>query len=151
MRGRRFPDRQNRALDIVRQWRAYPAVDGVPTIKALAAEACYSPGHLRDVFRSHLGESIGLVMRRRRLDAAAAQLVLSSASVTASAMSAGYRSPEAFTRAFKSRFGVTPSSVPAKYPADGQLARAMKLGLALAKLFCVHDTTYPQSKSATDD
>ena len=72
--------------------------------------------------------------RRRRLDAAAAALSLRSTDVYNVALNAGYHSPEAFARAFKSRFGIPPSMF-ARHPPSKQphLALAIGLGLVIAR------------------
>jgi len=78
-------------------------------LEELASVACFSPYHFHRVFRGMVGESVKEHLRRLRLERAASQLKLSSASVIDIALGAGYDSHEAFTRSFKSAFGIAPS------------------------------------------
>ena len=107
-------------------------------LNALAAAACYSPSHFRDLFRLHKGESIGRWLRRRQLDRAASAILKKSEPLLAIAHCANYQSNEAFTRAFSKRFGLLPSTI-AKVGAtaipDKALGRVVKLGLAISNHF----------------
>ena len=75
----------------------------------LAAVAGFSRHHFHRVFRGMVGESVMGFVRRLRLERAAMRLKFGEESVTRVAFDAGYGSHEAFTRAFRSRFGVAPS------------------------------------------
>ncbi len=75
----------------------------------LAEVACFSPYHFHRVFRGMVGEPVAEYVRRLRLDWSANRLKHSERSVTDLAFQAGYDSLEAFTRAFRQRFGVAPS------------------------------------------
>ena len=77
--------------------------------KELAALACFSLHHFHRVFRGMTGESVMGFVRRLRLERAAQRLRFGPDSVTDVALSTGYASHEAFTRAFRARFGATPS------------------------------------------
>ena len=77
-------------------------------LEQLAAVACFSPYHFHRVFKGMVGESVKEYVRRLRLERAASQLKLGSASVTDIALDAGYDSHEAFTRSFKIAFGTAP-------------------------------------------
>jgi AraC family transcriptional regulator len=77
-------------------------------LEDLAAIACLSPYHFHRVFKGMIGESLMSHVRRLRLERAATELKLSAQSVTQIAFHAGYDTHEAFTRAFKSNFGVAP-------------------------------------------
>jgi AraC family transcriptional regulator len=76
----------------------------------LARYAGFSPHHFHRVFRGMVGESVMGYVRRLRLERAALRLKHGEASVSAVAIDAGYGSHEAFTRAFRDRFGVVPSA-----------------------------------------
>lgn len=78
---------------------------------APAGEACLSPYHFHRLFRAVTGLSPGLYIRKRRLTSAAELLLDGKKSVIEIALDAGYESQEAFTRAFKSMFGITPGSM----------------------------------------
>jgi AraC family transcriptional regulator len=77
--------------------------------RELARRAGFSPHHFHRVFRGMLGESVMGYVRRLRLERAALRLKHANEPVSAVALDAGYGSHEAFTRAFRERFGVTPS------------------------------------------
>jgi AraC family transcriptional regulator len=76
----------------------------------LAEVACLSLHHFHRVFRGVTGESVAEHVRRLRLERAARRLRLNGTSVTQAALDAGYGSPEAFSRAFAARFGMSPSA-----------------------------------------
>lgn len=67
--------------------------------------------HLSRVFGLVTGHSISGYIRGRRLSDAALALVGGSSSILEVALGAGYGSHEAFTRAFRDQFGVTPDAV----------------------------------------
>lgn len=79
------------------------------SLDALARIAHFSPYHFHRVFRAFAGESVAEYVRRLRLERAVMMLRGSERSVLEVALDAGYGTHEAFTRAFKERFGVTPS------------------------------------------
>lgn len=83
-------------------------LDDALSLGDLAAVACFSPYHFHRVFRGMVGESVKEHVRRLRLERAANQLKLGTRPVTQIALDAGYETHEAFTRAFKSAFGVPP-------------------------------------------
>lgn len=80
----------------------------------LAQYAALSVHHFHRVFRGMVGESVLEHVRRLRLERAARQLRQSQhtqtdGSILEIALSAGYNSHEAFTRAFQQHFGISPS------------------------------------------
>jgi AraC family transcriptional regulator len=80
-------------------------------LETLAAVANFSPFHFHRLFSAWMGETLGDYLRRRRLELGAQRLVSQPAvPVLHVALSVGFGSTEAFARAFKTRFGVTPSS-----------------------------------------
>jgi AraC family transcriptional regulator len=79
-------------------------------LEDLAAIACFSPYHFHRVFRGMVGESVKEHVRRLRLERAARRLLASDSTVLALALDAGYETPESFTRAFESLFGLAPSA-----------------------------------------
>lgn len=83
--------------------------DDVPSLEELAKIACFSPFHFHRLFKTLVGESVAAYVRRLALQKAAQQVSYSAESITSIALDAGYESPEAFTRAFRSAFGVSPS------------------------------------------
>ena len=76
---------------------------------ALAREACLSPFHFHRVFSAIVGEGPAEYARRLRLERAAHELTVSGDAVHAIARRAGYARHESFTRAFRARYGATPS------------------------------------------
>lgn len=78
------------------------------SLEALARRSGWSPYHLHRRFHAAVGEPPQQYVRRLRLERAAVWLKLSTTSVTAIALGAGYASHEGFTRAFRARFGVSP-------------------------------------------
>jgi len=82
--------------------------DALP-LEDLAAIAHFSPFHFHRVFTGMVGESVMQYVRRLRLERAAMRLKHGERPVTSIAFEAGYETHEAFTRAFRSAFGRSPS------------------------------------------
>jgi len=78
-------------------------------LEDLARHIGLSPAYLQRLFVTHVGESPAQYARRLRLERAAWLLRRPGATVTEVALESGWGAPEAFTRAFRSRFGVSPS------------------------------------------
>ncbi|MBB4121710.1 AraC family transcriptional regulator [Martelella radicis] len=76
----------------------------------LAEIACLSPWHWHRIYRGVHGETIAATVRRLRLHRAAGELVNSDAPVEAIARRAGSSGVPAFTRLFKTTYGITPAS-----------------------------------------
>jgi len=87
--------------------------EGVP-LGALAAHAGMSPFHLHRLFSAVAGETPKQYTLRLRVSRGAAMLVAGDASVLEIALSCGFESHEAFTRAFRRRFGLTPRAYRAR-------------------------------------
>ncbi len=80
-------------------------------LEAVAKVANFSPFHFHRVFAAWMGETPGDYLRGRRLDRAADRLATErNVSVLAVALAVGFGSGEAFARAFKVRFGCTPTA-----------------------------------------
>jgi AraC family transcriptional regulator len=76
----------------------------------LAEVAHFSPFHFHRLFSAWMGETLGDYLRRRRVEIAATRLVAQPrVSVLQLALSVGFGSAEAFARAFKKRFGCSPT------------------------------------------
>jgi len=85
-------------------------LDETLDLATLAEIAHFSPYHFHRLFSAWMGERLGDYLRRRRLEAAAQRLIIQSQrSVLDIALSVGFGSAEAFSRAFKLHFNVTPS------------------------------------------
>lgn len=80
-------------------------------LETLAVVANFSAFHFHRLFSAWMGETLGEYVRRRRLEVAAQRMAAQPRlPVLQVALGVGFGSSEAFTRAFKSRFGVTPSA-----------------------------------------
>ena len=80
-------------------------------LAALAEVAHFSPFHFHRLFVAWMGETLGDYIRRRRVEVGAMRLLAQpKLSVLEAALSVGFGSGEAFARAFKIRFGVSPSA-----------------------------------------
>jgi len=77
----------------------------------LAAIACLSPFHYQRVFKEVVGESPKQFVKRLRLEEAAHRIVLNpETSILEVALSVGFQSLEAFSRAFKDYYSVSPDN-----------------------------------------
>jgi AraC family transcriptional regulator len=80
------------------------------SLRALAAQAGLSPFHLHRVFSTAAGETPKQYALRLRLGRASVMLLIGNDSVLHVALSCGFQSHEAFCRAFRRRFRMTPSA-----------------------------------------
>lgn len=76
----------------------------------VAGTVPYSYYHFHRYFSAVMGESIGSYIRSRRLTQAAWELVHTEKRVLDIGLSFYFESAESFTRAFKSRYGITPTA-----------------------------------------
>lgn len=81
------------------------------SLEQVARASCVSPYHLTRTFAEVFGTSLMRYVRLRRLSEAAKQLSDGASDILSLALDYGYGSHEAFSRAFKKEFGVTPESV----------------------------------------
>lgn len=80
-------------------------------LATLAEVAHFSPFHFHRLFSAWMGETFGDYLRRRRVEVAAMRLAAQPRTkILNIALSVGFGSAEAFTRAFKSRFGCSPTA-----------------------------------------
>jgi AraC family transcriptional regulator len=75
----------------------------------LASVAGYSVPHFHRIFTSELGENIADYVRRVRLERAGRKLRMGAVDITEVALAAGYRSHAAFAKAFRAKYGLSPS------------------------------------------
>src|SRR5262249_18497192 len=80
-------------------------------LEEIAHVAGVSRYHMARAFAEATGQSPMRYARGRRLTEAARSLAAGAPDILAVALSAGYGSHEAFTRAFRDQFGVTPEAV----------------------------------------
>ena len=79
-------------------------------LAVLAGVAHFSPFHFHRLFHALMGEALGDYLRRRRLEIAATRLrAQHRIPVLDIALAVGFGSAEAFTRAFRVRFGCSPT------------------------------------------
>ena len=79
------------------------------TVEELADKAIMSIFHFQRVFKNHTGYGVREYIRNELLDGAAKDLRETDIKVKNIQEKAHYDSPEVFSRAFKTRFGVSPS------------------------------------------
>lgn len=79
------------------------------TVETVANAVSYSYYHFHRYFQAVMGESIGSYIRSRRLTQAAYELIYSDKKVLDIAVSLYFESAENFTRAFRKRYGITPT------------------------------------------
>lgn len=81
------------------------------TLEQVADACAVSPFHLTRAFAALTGLSLMRYVRARRLSEAAHQLAAGASDILGLALDIGYGSHEAFTRAFREHFGLTPEQV----------------------------------------
>ena len=84
------------------------------TLDDIAGCGCVSRFHLARAFETATGFSVMRYVRGRRLSEAARRLASGAPDILAVAIEAGYGSHEAFTRAFREQFGLTPDALRAR-------------------------------------
>ena len=85
-------------------------LDDVLDLQVLAKVAGYSPYHFCRVFKLHIGESAMSYASRLKLERAASEVTYAKKSMIEIALDAGYQTPTGFLKAFKARFGTTPTA-----------------------------------------
>lgn len=104
-----WTQRLNAALDFLEEtW------DREPDLERAASLANCSLFHFLRMFEVVSGLSPGEYSRRRRLSRAAVDLAAGNGKVIEVALRYGYETPEAFAKAFKRLFGLTPTEAKAK-------------------------------------
>jgi AraC family transcriptional regulator len=100
-------------------WTIERNLDGALTLDGIAEACGVSRFHLAHAFGQSTGHSVMQFVRSRRLSEAAHKLAAGAADILSLALESGYDSHEAFSRAFKARFGLTPETVRANATVDG--------------------------------
>jgi AraC family transcriptional regulator len=102
------------------------------SLDEIAAAGGVSRFHMTRAFREATGSSPVSYLRARRLTEAAKSLANGAPDILAVAIEAGYGSHEAFTRAFRDQFGVTPEAVRERRKIDNiKLMEPIKMEEAL--------------------
>ncbi|MGV3616921.1 MAG: AraC family transcriptional regulator [Fimbriimonas sp.] len=96
-------------------------LDDPVELTELADQVCMSRFHFHRVFQALLGETVGEMVRRLRMERAAHFLRMSDRPITEIAFLSGYATLEAFIRAFRAAFGYTPSAFRKRLTYDGHL------------------------------
>jgi AraC family transcriptional regulator len=100
-------DYQQRILRVLTHIQEH--LDEALDLEELAGVACFSSFHFHRVFAAMTGETIADHVRRLRLERAAMELRSGARQVIQVALDAGYEAHEAFTRAFKVAYGISPA------------------------------------------
>ena len=95
-------------------WFIESRFDGEIALEDIASCAGVSRYHLARAFAMATGHSVMGYVRKRRLTEAARALAAGAPDILAVAIDAGYASHEAFTRAFRDQFGLTPEAARAE-------------------------------------
>src|SRR5271168_3241809 len=85
-------------------------LDETLDLEELAQVACFSSFHFHRIFAAMTGETMADHVRRLRLERAAMELRSGAKQVIQVALDAGYEAHEAFTRAFKAAYGISPAA-----------------------------------------
>jgi AraC family transcriptional regulator len=129
--------RMQRVLDFIDQH-----LDGDLDLDTVSRIAAFSKFHFHRQFTATFEISVHRYVQLARMKRASNRLVAAGAeSVTEIAMDAGYDSPDAFARAFRQRFGQSPSSFRKSPDWAPWLAAFGPLEIARSKLM---QTTYTQ-------
>lgn len=92
-------------------------------LPTLADVAHFSAFHFHRLFAAWMGETLGDYLRRRRVEVGAAKLSAQPRlTVLQAALDVGFGSSEAFSRAFKSHFGASPSGWRTRRRAPAELS-----------------------------
>ena len=92
-------------------WYIESHLSGDVSLDAIADAVGVSRFHLSRAFGLTVGCSLAAYVRGRRLAEAARELMKGAPDILTVALDSGYGSHEAFTRAFRQQFGVTPDAV----------------------------------------
>jgi AraC family transcriptional regulator len=132
-----YQDRMRRVLEHIDRH-----LDDDLDLDSLAAIAAFSKFHFHRQFTATFGLSVHRYVQLARMKRASHQLAYSDArDVTDIAMDAGYDAPDAFARAFRQRFGQSPSSFRTSPEWEPWLAAFGPLDKARSKLMQRRFTT----------
>lgn len=102
---------------------------GELSLDEIAEAAGVSRFHMTRLFGLAAGRPIMRYVRSRRLTVAAQTLAAGAPDILAVALEAGYGSHEAFTRAFREQFGLTPEALRSRGSLSGiELVEALGMG-----------------------
>lgn len=119
-------------------------LDAPLDLPALAGVAHFSPFHFHRLFLAWTGQTLGGYLARRRLERGAQRLRGEPTSTVLSiALGVGYGSAEAFSRAFKAHFGLSPSQWRNLDHADSNLHQVARAAAGEDEAFCNADEGRP--------
>lgn len=101
------PDEDDRIRHIIRYIREH--LSHKLDIKSLSRKACMSESHFHHVFKNELGYSPVEFIIEERLSLAAHLLLTTTQQISEVSMACGFNNLSYFNRAFKKRYGVSPS------------------------------------------
>lgn len=87
---------------------AAPEVNGLPTVKEVAAQLNVSPDYLSDMLRSHTGQNTQQHIHNRLIEKAKEILSTSRLSVAEVAYQLGFEHPQSFHKLFKKKTNYSP-------------------------------------------
>lgn len=119
------------------------------TVDDVANEVGYSYYHLTRIFHSVLGENIGNYINKRRLSNGANQLLYTDKKIIDIALENGFDSPEAFSRAFKKVYKVSPK-VYRSNRLEVFLGNKLEINLDMLQHITSRMTVKPEIKSIED-
>src|SRR6476469_4564388 len=99
-------------------------------VEAMAHAACFSRRQFHRLMLQVLGETPGTHQRRLRLDRGAWLLLTSQSTILEIALETGFENHETFARAFRGRFGITPSAF--RKNRGATLPRSIRLAMSIA-------------------
>ncbi len=97
-------------------WYIESHLGGDLSLESIARDVGVSRYHLSRAFSAATGCGLALYVRARRLSEAAKALLNGAPDILAVSLDSGYSSHEAFTRAFRQHFGLTPEQARAQRP-----------------------------------
>lgn len=100
-------------------WYIESHLGGDLSLEGIAASVGVSRFHLSRAFLAATGSSVAAYCRARRLSLAAEDLAAGAPDILTVALDRGYGSHEAFTRAFRQHFGLTPQGLRRRADLDG--------------------------------
>jgi AraC-like DNA-binding protein len=97
-------------------WYIESHLGGDLSLELIARDVGVSPYHLSRAFGTATGCGLAHYVRARRLSEAAKALLNGAPDILSVSLDSGYGSHEAFTRAFRQHFGLTPERARAQRP-----------------------------------
>lgn len=100
------------------------------SVDEIAREAAFSRWHFQIIFSSVVGETVKEYIRKRRLSNSLSLLRSTDQRIIEISLEAGFDSQEAYTRAFKSQFGITPGEYRKNGAKDYMILHKPKITMA---------------------